>query len=131
MLTQNFSGARNLEAERRLQNQCRSVWPSRRTTWMKDVLHARLNGPPRSDLDFVAQLDDTFVVHRRKTTGRKRVDVLLGAADVIAKLQIGNGQGERVPITRGYQPTIDEAAIQFELGETTIRGRAHGSNKSD
>src|SRR5437867_3728930 len=100
-----------------------------RTAGMDHILDIRLQCPPGGELRAVARLDHAFVIGHHERPWGKRVNQFLATADVVADLQIGTGNPQRVIISAGYKTFVNEASINSERCQIAIFRRPPKSEK--
>src|SRR5262249_35920975 len=95
-----------------------------------DVLHLRLQHPPRRQLRLVHHLDHGFPAAHRKEEASEESGVGIEAARIVADAGIRGGNADLVVRAQRYEAFVNEAAVGVEIDEITVLRNAARADES-
>src|SRR6266404_2861871 len=95
-----------------------------------DVLHLRLQRPPRRHLRLVHHLDHGFPAAHREEEVSEESGVGIEPARIVADAGVGGGNADLVVRAQGYEAFVNEAAVGIEIDEIAVLRNAAGAHES-
>src|SRR5208337_3167054 len=129
------AGAGDLETERGAYRHHPRVWPQASVavedaaTRTNNVLHVRLNHPPRRQLRLVHHLDHGFPASHRVEKVSESSDVGIKLPRALPDLGICRGNSDLVVGSTRYEAFVKQATVGIEIDQIAIVRHAARTNK--
>src|SRR5262245_5427680 len=95
-----------------------------------DVLHLRLQHPPRSQLGLVDHFDHGFPAAHRKEKVSEKSGVGIEPARIVPHAGIGGSDADLVVRAQRYEAFVDEAAVGVEVDQIAVLRNAARADES-